>query len=250
MRTEGFTRAVELLRLGEPLMAKKELTALGILGDKSDKSWSWMAAAMLYFAGDYTPAVELARKRFGSIWNEAPTGKAHALWRIAFPRAFAPLIEDSAKAAQVPPALVRAIAREESSFDARSVSPANAYGLIQLIVPTARQHARALGLPSDPESLKKPDINLRIGIEFLRFLFHRYPDNTAVVPAAYNAGYLATDRWLKTSGDIAFDEWVERIPYFETRNYTRRVLQSYGIYSWLDQGVLPPIPNAIPKINE
>jgi soluble lytic murein transglycosylase len=249
MRTEGFTRAVELLRVGEVKFAKNELSTLGVLGGDEEKSWSWLAAAMLYHAGDYTSAINLTR-RFGSIWSVALDGKTRALWRIAFPPAYSPLIEETAAAAAVSPALLRAIAREESGFNARAVSPAKAYGLIQLIVPTARLNARPLGLPSDPESLKNPETNLRIGAEFIRFLSRRYADNPAVVPAAYNAGYVAADRWLHNYGNTAFDEWVERIPYFETRNYTRRVLQSYGVYAWLDLGVFPSLPSVLPIINE
>src|SRR6185503_17562806 len=120
------------------------------------------------------------------------------------------------------------------------------YGLIQVIRPTAKPHARALGLPSDPDSLKRPDVNLRIGSHFIRELWTRYAQNPAIVPAAYNAGYFATDRWLQSSGNLALDEWVERIPYRETRRYTRRVLQSYGIYAWLDSARLPALPARLP----
>src|SRR6185436_16894945 len=146
----------------------------------------------------------------------------------------------------VPADFVRAVAREESGFNPESVSTALAYGLIQVIRPTAKPHARALGLPSDPDSLKRPDVNLRIGSHFIRELWTRYAQNPAIVPAAYNAGYFATDRWLQSSGNLALDEWIERIPYRETRRYTRRVLQSYGIYAWLDSGRLPPLPARLP----
>lgn len=246
MQTPGFARALELLRVGDVSLAKKELSALGAFGEGADKSWSWLTAAMLHYAGAHTNAIQIAGQRLSSFSTTVPRGKARAMWRIAFPRAYAPLIEETAGAAGISPALVRAVAREESRFDPQSVSSANAYGLIQLIVPTARQNARALGLPSDPESLKRPEINLRIGAEFIRFLSNRYPGNPAVIPAAYNAGYLAADRWLQRWPGHDLDAWVELIPYAETRNYTRRVLQSYGIYSWLDTGTLPPLPRALP----
>lgn len=246
MQTPGFVRALELLRVGDISLAKKELSALGAFGEGADKGWSWLIAAMLHYAGDHTSAIQIAGQRLSSFSTTVPKGKARLMWRIAFPRAYAPLIEEAAGAAGISPALLRAIAREESRFDPQSVSSANAYGLTQLIVPTARQNARVLGLPSDPESLKRPEINLRIGAEFIRFLSNRYPGNSAVIPAAYNAGYLATDRWLQRRFGDDLDAWVELIPYHETRNYTRRVLQSYGIYSWLDTGTLPSLPRALP----
>jgi soluble lytic murein transglycosylase len=246
MQTPEFARALELLRVGDLSLAKKELAALGAFGVGADKSWSWLTATMLHFAGDHTTAIHLAGQRLSSFSTTVPKGKARFMWRVAFPRAYAPLIEETAAAAGISPALLRAVAREESRFDPQSVSSANAYGLVQLIVPTARQNARALGLPSDPESLKRPEINLRIGAEFIRFLSNRYPGNAAVIPAAYNAGYVATDRWLQKQSGNELDAWVELIPYTETRNYTRRVLQSYGIYSWLDTGTLPSLPRALP----
>jgi soluble lytic murein transglycosylase len=125
------------------------------------------------------------------------------------------------------------------------VSPASAYGLIQLIRTTARQHAQPLNLPSDPESLKNPEINLRIGTSFMRSLFDRYKGNFAIVPAAYNAGPGAADKWLRERGHMQLDEWVETIPYNETRRYTRRVLQSYGVYAWLDEGRVPALSKTV-----
>jgi soluble lytic murein transglycosylase len=156
------------------------------------------------------------------------------------------LIEQVGSERGVPAELIRAVAREESSFNPKVVSTALAYGLIQLIRPTAKMHAAPLGLPSDPASLKRPEINLRIGSHFLSWLLTRYPQNKGVVPAAYNAGYAAVDRWLRERGALPLDEWVERIPYRETRRYTRRVLQSYGVYAWLDRGQLPSLPAALP----
>jgi soluble lytic murein transglycosylase len=150
----------------------------------------------------------------------------------------------------VPAELVRAVAREESSFNARVVSTALAYGLIQVIPKTAKIHARELSLPSDPASLKLPEVNLRIGSHFLNELRRRYATNPAVVPAAYNAGYTAADRWLRERAALPLDEWVERIPYRETRRYTRRVLQSVGVYGFLDQGQMPLLASALPPPSE
>jgi soluble lytic murein transglycosylase len=184
----------------------------------------------------------------GKVMSQPPTGDSLALWRVVFPQAYRPLIDDVANKAELPPAFVRAIAREESSFDPNAVSPANAYGLIQLIRSTARAYAQPIGLPSDPDSLKKPEVNLRIGAAFMRHLWERYRTNPAVIPSAYNAGPGATDRWLRERGKLPLDEWVETIPYTETRRYTRRVLQSYGVYAWLDEGVVPPLPKTLPQM--
>lgn len=248
LNSPSFQTALELLRLGELNFAKQELTWMGAIGDRADREMSWLVAATLNEMNAHVDVVTMARSRLRGFRQLPPRGRARHLWRIAYPRAYNPLIEQAAKEAQVPAEFVRAIAREESSFSAGAVSSALAYGLIQLIKPTARIYAAPLGLPSDAESLKRPEINLRIGAAFMRDLWKRYAQNPALIPAAYNAGYAASDRWLMERPKLNFDEWVEHIPYRETRRYIRRVLQTYGIYSWLDTGKLPSLPNKLPSI--
>jgi soluble lytic murein transglycosylase len=166
--------------------------------------------------------------------------------RTAYPRAFAGMLEQAASEARVPATLVRAVAREESSFDPEAQSPARAYGALQLIVPTARSIAKPLGLPSDANALKRPEINLRLGARFMANLLASYGGYVPLLPAAYNAGPGATERFLKERPRLALDAWVEAIPYRETRRYTRRVLQTYGFYRWLDDGELASLPLEIP----
>jgi soluble lytic murein transglycosylase len=238
-------RAKDLLRVAEPSPAVEELESMGCFAPSARDELFLMCAAMLQEFGADGPATTLARRRVQRVMSTPPKGPTLALWRVVFPRAYRPLLDDIARKADLSPAFVRAIAREESSFNPRAVSPANAYGLIQLIRPTARTYAQTLNLPSDPESLKNPEINLRIGTSFMRSLFDRYKGNFALVPAAYNAGPGAADKWLRERGNLPLDEWVETIPYNETRRYTRRVLQSYGVYAWLDEGRVPVLSKAL-----
>ena len=244
--TPGWKTAVELLRVGEFDLAEQELRWLGVLGPKAEDELLWMVAATMHEGGSYPQASQLARSRLHGFRQKVPRGRDRQLWRIAYPRAYEPLIEQVAQEQQVSPELIRAVAREESSFNPDAVSTALAYGLIQLIKPTAKIHASVLGLPYDAASLKRPDVNLRIGSHFLHELWQRYAVNPAIVPAAYNAGYVATDRWLRERGKEPLDEWIEHIPYRETKRYTRRVLQSYGTYAWLDTGKLPQLPVQLP----
>jgi len=247
LSTDAFARAVELLRVDEADRAMAELEVAGLLTDEDDEEALWLTAALLDRAGAHPQASLLARRRLRAFLDEPPTGVARQRWRIAYPRAFAPLIEEAAEAEGVPPTFVRAIAREESAFNPRAVSVARAYGLIQLIRPTARRFGDELGLPSDPSALKTPEINVRIGTRFIGFLFRRYADNPAIVPSAYNAGEGASDRWLRQRGTLPLDEWIESIPYDETRRYTRRVIQTWGTYSWLDEGRLPALSEQLPR---
>ena len=247
--TPGFASALELLRVGEAELGELELRALGAW-DKGDEELAWLAVAVLDATEAHAEALSIVRQRLRAFRSTLPRGRAQQLWRLAYPRAYAPLIDDVARERAVPAELVRAVAREESSFDPGVVSTAMAYGLIQVIPKTAKMHAKALSLPSDPASLKLPEVNLRIGSHFLNELRRRYAANPAVVPAAYNAGYTAADRWLRDRAALPLDEWIERIPYRETRRYTRRVLQSVGVYAFLDQGQLPTLVAALPPPSE
>jgi soluble lytic murein transglycosylase len=240
MQQAGFTRALELLRVGATHLALDEFDHLGLTGEGADRDLRWLTAALLDRAGAHPEASRMVRRQLPSFRETMPTGRARHLWRLAYPKAFSPLIEEVAKQRGVPASFVRAVAREESGFDPRAVSIAHAYGLIQLIKPTAKRFARTLGLPSDPASLKTPKINLQIGTRYIEYLWKRF-DNPAVVPAAYNAGGGAAHGWIEKRGHLPLDAWIEEIPYDETRRYTRRVLQTYGIYSWLDSGQLPPL---------
>ncbi|MCC6876052.1 MAG: lytic transglycosylase domain-containing protein [Sandaracinaceae bacterium] len=239
--TPGFARALELLRVGELARAQRELDA--VLGAGEDERW--IAAALYDRVEAYPQSIALAR-RLRDFMDRAPSGEHFARWRVAYPRAYAPLIDDVARERGLPAAFVRAIAREESSFRADAVSVANAYGLTQLIVPTARRFGQPLGLTASPQSLIEPDTNVRIGTAFMAWLWARYPTNPAVIPSAYNAGQGATDRWLRERPRQRLDVWVEEIPFDETRRYTRRVIQSWGVYGWLDGGELMALEAGLP----
>ncbi len=241
----GFFRAVALLQVGDTARAMSELRALGFLAPDGDVERYWLSVALFDRAGAHPLSVELARKRVLDLLRRAPKGRDLAFYRLAYPPAFAPLIEEASDREHVPSAFVRAVAREESAFNPRAVSRAQAYGLIQIIQPTARAIARGLDLPHDPESLRRPDINLALGVRFIGTLASGFGGQFGLVPAAYNAGPGATQRWLNERASEPLDVWIENVPYDETRHYTRRVLQSYGIYAWLDSGRMLSLPAAL-----
>jgi soluble lytic murein transglycosylase len=123
--------------------------------------------------------------------------------------------------------------REESAFDPQAVSHADAHGLMQLIVPTAKLYAAPLGLPSDSMSLKRPAVNIALGSRALAKLGESFAENPWLAIPAYNAGPGRPRRWLRDHPHADFDVWVELIPYSETRRYTKRVLSSRAAYALL-----------------
>lgn len=243
----ALARLLALLHVGETSLAARELDALGVDAE-TDPETGWWAASLYAEAGSTPRAVELARR---SLETSLYTDVEHPAWTtrvaIAYPLGFRDLVEAAATEEAIPASLVFAIAREESSFEPTAVSVAHAYGLLQIIRPTATSIARSLDLPSDTTSLTRPDVSVRIGARYLAGLCGRYGDCPALVPPAYNAGQGAVDGWLRLRADLPLDAFIEEIPYGETRRYTRRVLMSRGVYEWLREGTLPALPRDTPR---
>jgi soluble lytic murein transglycosylase len=123
--------------------------------------------------------------------------------------------------------------RQESAFVTDARSPSDAYGLMQLIVSTARGVARGTGFGADPDSLKRPEVSITLGAKLLGGLRASYPANRALAIAAYNGGGGSVARWLAARPNEDFDLWVEEIPFDETRNYVKRVLGNEAAYAYL-----------------
>ncbi len=150
-------------------------------------------------------------------------------WVLAYPAPKLP------SALPVEAALVLAIIRQESEFrvDARSTS--NAQGLMQLLPSTARSMARRLKLKWDPAKLTVDgDYNTRLGAAYLSLLLRKYDRSYLLASAAYNAGPSRVDRWINRYGqpdrDVNAVDWIEQIPFGETRNYVRRILSNVLVY--------------------
>ena len=143
--------------------------------------------------------------------------------------------------------LALSIARRESEFDPVVVSGAGARGLMQVMPGTARDVAKELDLAYSRDKLTSdPDYNVRLGTAFLAGLEKRYGKNRVLVSAAYNAGPGRADRWMDERGDprsgrIDVVDWIEHIPFRETRNYVMRVMESLPVYRAQLTGKTAPI---------
>jgi len=100
------------------------------------------------------------------------------------------------------------------------------------------------------DALFEPAKNLEAGSRFLSFLLERFDGSLALSIAGYNAGEGAVDRWLRERGNLELDEFLETIPYDETRNYTKRVLASTFAYSWLydREQPVPSLSFSLPRV--
>ena len=249
----AFLRAVELARMGQGGDARRELARLGLATSAEKHSTAaakgeeedlvWITSTLLDRGGVWSASHSLPRHALTNYKLEYPKGIGEAKWKLAYPRAFPELVAKNTKANQLPEALQLAIMREESAFSPRIESFANAIGLTQMLVKTARRFANGVTVTRD--ILLDPAKNVEIGSRFLGFLWKHFDEAAPLAIAGYNAGEAAVDRWLGERGDLAMDEFMETIPYDETRNYTKRVLASYFTYSWLyGKQPVPTVPLA------
>jgi len=128
--------------------------------------------------------------------------------------------------------LVYSLIREESRYNKDAVSRSNARGLMQLISGTANDSAREVGLQQyNFNKLFDPEVNVELGSFYLRKVLDRYNGEIPLGLASYNAGPNRVAQWVDTIGYTKFDEFIEKIPITETRNYVKRILRSYGAYN-------------------
>lgn len=182
-------------------------------------------AEIAHIMGHPTATVQIGRR---GTYVGAPTEK------YAFTQLGIPDFQSVGPAAE--PALVYAIARQESLFNAAAVSPAGALGLMQLMPATARETAQRYGLSySQGRLTAEPTYNAALGAAHLGELIAEFGDAYALVFAAYNAGRSRVYQWLKRFGDPRLGQvdpvdWVEMIPFNETRNYVQRVMEGLQVY--------------------
>ncbi|MBX9599985.1 MAG: transglycosylase SLT domain-containing protein [Bryobacteraceae bacterium] len=152
-------------------------------------------------------------------------------WRMAFPLAYRSELENFSRQNSLDPYLVAALIRQESEFNPRAVSVAKAYGLTQVLPSTGRELSRAVGVrPFRPDMLFVPAVNLKLGTYYLKRLVGELGGHWEAALASYNAGKSRAVEWL-TWGDFREPaEFIETIPFTETREYVQIVLRNADVY--------------------
>ncbi len=236
--TDRAERARALLEVGEIEAARNELAP--ILGDGADLDLTIALGSMFEEANaaDVGHAIVHGRE----FMPHYPAGEWKRAWEVAFPRAFFPYVGRESTADAVPMTLVYGIMREESRYFPDARSPANAFGLMQMIPPTAKMVASGTNLPWDEPSLTRADVSIALGTRMLGQLRAANPANPHLAIPSYNAGPKAVSRWLAERPTQDFDLWIEQIPFEETRAYIKKVLASQATYAFLyDPQSLPPL---------
>ncbi len=163
-------------------------------------------------------------------------GKRKASQGQSFPRPYFALHPMTKEGYPVPNQLSLAIARRESEFDPKVVSPVGAAGLMQVMPNTAREMAGKIGINFDQKRMTRDwQYNARIGTAYLKELNKRFKSNPVLVSVAYNAGPTRAEKWSAFLGDprskkVNIIDWIEMIPFDETRNYVMRTTESIPMY--------------------
>ncbi len=243
----GYLRGRELFRLGMRARAASEwwgLVTCKVFGSTSQnrrrcgkrgQQGAELLGLHFHLAGLYHLADRVYRGR-GTIAGRLPfVARTLRSWYLAYPRPFLRVVRKAATRDRVNMYTAYGIMREESTFRPDIQSRSNAYGLMQLLLSTARNAARTLRMRRriQPDDLFQPEINIPIGIRHLRFLHKQFKGQLPLMAGAYNAGSRRVKSWLRRFGRYSHDKWVEAITIKQTRHYVRRVSQSYSIYHFL-----------------
>jgi soluble lytic murein transglycosylase len=220
-----LVRAARLLAAhGQEDAARTFIRRLGEIRDVP--SWQAMTAEL---------AGEIGGTGLGVATAKRAMREGFLLFEQAYPLMTLPIAAERLPH-PVEPALVLAMIRQESEFDRGAISSAGARGLMQLMPGTAKQVAASLDLPYSPDRLTRdPAYNVKLGRAYLSKLLGSFDGSVALAFAAYNAGPARVRQWLDTYGDprggrVDLIDWIEMLPFAETRNYVQRAIENRWVY--------------------
>ena len=240
---EGYERVKALIAFGLTEEAEKELAASRKKG-LSQKALTALARLYLEMENYNVPLSLITAER-----PARQTGDPLYAWALSYPLGFRDAVKSQATARGVAENLLYAVIRSESSFSPTALSPAGAVGLMQLMPSTAAMILGDKGGATPRDRLVRPEVNISAGSRHLKDLITSYNGNIVAAVAAYNAGSGNVDRWLKRFGALPPEEFIESIPFGETREYVKKVIATATIYNRLyglgaplplDRGAAPP----------
>ncbi|HEU5352336.1 MAG TPA: transglycosylase SLT domain-containing protein [Terracidiphilus sp.] len=207
-----------------------------IAADPDSGSWSALAQAQIYFDDGETARAMRVLKR--TIPYSAMPIDAIPLvyWRILYPEPYWETIKRESEKNNLDPYLVASLIRQESEFNPSVISYANAYGLMQLLPRVGRELARKEGMRNfRTYQLLNPEINIRLGTLYLRQRLDLFGGVTEYALAAYNAGDSRVADWKSAGPYSGMDEFVESIPFTQTREYVEAILRNMETYREVDE---------------
>lgn len=229
IKTTDLGRAQGLMELKIFDDAIIELKSMAILKNVDKGSIYYNLAICYQEEGKYKESLYWAgklRHQLNSQKNNIPK----ELHSMLYPLKYYELVSKYSEAYHLDPHLVLAVIREESRYDPYALSIANARGLMQIMPKTGEEIAKSIEANFSLEKLFIPEWNIRMGSWYLKKLIDNYRGNEVLALAAYNGGPKNVASWVEKYGLFDLDEFVESIPYQETREYVKRVLSTYQMY--------------------
>lgn len=213
----GYEREKALIGFGLYDEAARELAR--------KKGKNSLGLARLYLEmGNFNGALHVVAKE-----NQKLSGKeSPSVWGISYPLAFREEVAKSAAATEVPESLIYAIMRCESTYSPTALSPVGAVGLMQVMPATAEAITKG-----GSTRLTRPDFNIMLGAKYLKDQLATYDSSVPLTAAAYNAGPGNVKKWQKRFASLPQDEFIESIPFRETREYVKKVMCTMKMYQRL-----------------
>ena len=222
-----------------------------LAADPDSESWGALAEAQIYASFGETYRAMKALKRALPYATSAPINSIPlAYWRILFPEAWWDTIKTESAKNGLDPYLVASLIRQESEFNPSVISYANAYGLMQIEPSAGKSLARQEGLTNfQTYQLLNPEINIRLGTRYLKQLIDRFGGVQEYALGAYNAGESRIVDWQSAGPYHGIDEFVESIPFTQTRDYVQAILRNEEIYRGID-GAAGPQTSSVAKVSK
>jgi soluble lytic murein transglycosylase len=244
---ERIAKADQLANIGIDDFALEELAVAAQAAPTSPRVN--LAIARIYRTrGQNLLAFNQLKKSYPDYSQMKPEELTREEWDVFYPLNYWDIIVQEARAKRLDPHQVAGLIRQESVFDPRATSPAKAYGLMQLLVPTGTSLARKYGIDRTitVESLFEPRLNIQLGTAYMRDQFDKF-GRIEYVAVAYNAGPGRVPQWRATL-PLEIDEFAEAIPFKETRGYVQGVVRNTLQYERLydENGQFLPIVGTRP----
>lgn len=207
-----------------------------IAADPDSKTWSALAEAQIYASFGETYRALRALKRALPYAATASIGSIPLVyWHILFPEPYWETIKAESAKNGLDPYLVASLIRQESEFNPAAISYANAWGLMQMLPSVGRAMAREEGMTHfETYQLLDPETNIRLGTRYLRHTLDHFGGVTEYALAAYNAGDERVSDWEAAGPYHGMDEFVESIPFSQTREYVQAILRNVETYRAID----------------
>lgn len=205
--------------------------------------WRAYAEAELFSSyGESWRALRVLKRKVHSYFARPLDTMPRSYWNMLFPQPYWPTLRQDAEAQGLDPYLVASLIRQESEFDPEEISYANAWGLMQLLPRVGQQQARLHHVrPFRTEYLLNPNVNLKLGTAYFASLMQEFHGQPEYALAAYNAGDDRVKTWLANGPYGSLPEFVESIPFAQTRDYVQAILRNRVLYEKL-YSAAPPAP--------